>query len=60
AKILRQFLLIIFAFFIAFAVSSQAVLYPNTQLTGLLFFRIFKRPFWSVFGDLALDELEPN
>ncbi|XP_055901434.1 transient receptor potential cation channel subfamily M member 5-like [Biomphalaria glabrata] len=60
AKILSQFLLIIFAFFIAFAVSSQAVLYPKTQLTGLLFFRIFKRPFWSVFGDLTLDELDPN
>ncbi|XP_055860084.1 uncharacterized protein LOC129921690 isoform X2 [Biomphalaria glabrata] len=60
AEILCQFLLIIFAFFIAFAVSSQAVLYPNTQLTGLLFFRIFKRPFWSIFGDLTLDEFEPN
>ncbi|XP_055860082.1 transient receptor potential cation channel subfamily M member 1-like [Biomphalaria glabrata] len=60
AKILCQFLLIIFAFFIAFAVSSQAVLYPKTQLTGLLFFRIFKRPFWSVFGDFTLDELEPS
>ncbi|XP_055859764.1 transient receptor potential cation channel subfamily M member 7-like isoform X2 [Biomphalaria glabrata] len=59
-KILSQFLLIIFAFFIAFAVSSQAVLYPKTQLTGLLFFRIFKRPFWSVFGDFTLDELEPS
>ncbi|KAI8778349.1 transient receptor potential cation channel subfamily M member 1 isoform X1, partial [Biomphalaria glabrata] len=60
AKILCQFLLIIFAFFIAFAVSSQAVLYPNTQLTGLLFFRIFKRPFWSVFGDFTLEEFESN
>ncbi|KAK0058622.1 transient receptor potential cation channel subfamily M member 1, partial [Biomphalaria pfeifferi] len=59
-KILCQFLLIIFAFFIAFAVSSQAVLYPNTQLTGLLFFRIIKRPFWSMFGEFTLDELEPN
>ncbi|KAK0058629.1 transient receptor potential cation channel subfamily M member 1-like isoform X1, partial [Biomphalaria pfeifferi] len=59
-KLLCQFLLIIFAFFIAFAVSSQAVLYPNTQLTGLLFFRMFKRPFWSVFGDFTLDELEPS
>ncbi|KAI8778335.1 transient receptor potential cation channel subfamily M member 3, partial [Biomphalaria glabrata] len=58
--ILLPFLLIILALFIAFAVSTQAVLYPNTQLTGLLFFRIFKRPFWSMFGDFSLDEIEPN
>ncbi|KAK6970254.1 transient receptor potential cation channel subfamily M member 1, partial [Biomphalaria glabrata] len=60
AEILSHFLLIIFAFFIAFAVSSQAVLYPNTQLTGPLFFRIFKRPFWSMFGDFTLDDLESS
>ncbi|KAH9489290.1 hypothetical protein Btru_057021 [Bulinus truncatus] len=57
-KVLVQFLLIILAFFLSFAVASQAVLYPNSKMNPLLAFHILKRPFWSAFGEFSLDDLD--
>ncbi|KAH9509876.1 Transient receptor putative cation channel sub M member 3 [Bulinus truncatus] len=57
-KVLAQFLLIILAFFLSFAVASQAVLYPNSKMNPLLAFHILKRPFWSVFGEFSLDDFD--
>ncbi|KAH9509873.1 hypothetical protein Btru_045483, partial [Bulinus truncatus] len=58
SKVLVQFLLIILAFFTAFTVASQAVLYPNSEMNLLLTFKILKRPFWSVFGDFSLSDID--
>ncbi|KAH9509879.1 Transient receptor putative cation channel sub M member 3, partial [Bulinus truncatus] len=57
-KTLLQFLLIVLAFFAAFTVASQAVLYPKSEMSFSLVFHIMKRPFWAVFGDFALSDID--
>ncbi|KAK3607930.1 hypothetical protein CHS0354_006523 [Potamilus streckersoni] len=43
---------------LAYAVSSYAILYPNTELTIDTLIGILKRPYWNIFGELMLEEIE--
>ncbi|KAH9509875.1 hypothetical protein Btru_045494, partial [Bulinus truncatus] len=59
-RILFPFLLIILPFFLAFAITSQTVLNPNSTSKLVLALDIFKRPFFSIYGDLLLDDLDKS
>ncbi|KAL3836238.1 hypothetical protein ACJMK2_021677, partial [Sinanodonta woodiana] len=45
-------------FILAYAIASYAILYPNTALDIHKLMKILKRPFWNIYGDLLLEEVE--
>ncbi|CAL1529155.1 unnamed protein product [Lymnaea stagnalis] len=55
---LAKFLVIILICFVAYAISSESVLYPNAQINIKLLYYVFRKAFWGMFGELFLDELE--
>ncbi|XP_059140113.1 transient receptor potential cation channel subfamily M member-like 2 [Physella acuta] len=55
---LLKFLVIIFVFFISYAVASESVLYPRAPLNPQLAYYLTRRAFWGMFGEFLLDELE--
>ncbi|KAH9509880.1 hypothetical protein Btru_045508, partial [Bulinus truncatus] len=59
-QILLPFLLFILPFFFAFAITSQAVLHTNSTSEPLLALDIFKRPFFSIYGEMLLDDLDKS
>jgi len=44
-------------FLVAYGVTSQALLYPNENRVGQAIAGIFYKPYWQLFGDLFLNEL---
>jgi hypothetical protein len=52
------FLSIFIVIIVAFGVSSQALMYPTRQPYALVFRDIFYFPYWSLFGQLFLDEMQ--
>ncbi|XP_055860866.1 transient receptor potential cation channel subfamily M member 8-like isoform X2 [Biomphalaria glabrata] len=57
-KTLAAFLLIVAIFFIAYAIASESVLYPESRISPLLVFHLLKKAFWVLFGEFFLSELE--
>ncbi|CAL1529142.1 unnamed protein product [Lymnaea stagnalis] len=55
-----KFLIILSAFFIGFAVASESVLNPEAQMNGLLPFYLFRKPFWNMFGEFFLEDLDAS
>ncbi|KAK6970826.1 transient receptor potential cation channel subfamily M member 1 [Biomphalaria glabrata] len=53
-----KFLLILLVIFIAFAIASESVLYPKTQINSLLVYHIFRKAYWILFGEFFLEEIE--
>ena len=52
------FVVILFVFIIAYGVSLQAILYPNSELNIALLGNIFKKAYFQIYGELFLEELE--
>ncbi|KAK6969989.1 transient receptor potential cation channel subfamily M member 1, partial [Biomphalaria glabrata] len=57
-KTLAAFLLIVAIFFIAYAIASESVLYPESRISPLLAFHVLRKAFWVLFGEFFLNELE--
>ncbi|CAL1542669.1 unnamed protein product [Lymnaea stagnalis] len=57
-EVTMPFLMILLVFFIAYAISSESLLYPETQISGPFFFNLFRKGFWAMFGEFLLEELE--
>ncbi|KAL3837257.1 hypothetical protein ACJMK2_022625, partial [Sinanodonta woodiana] len=55
---LTSFFVMMLIFIVAYAIASQAILYPNTEISFNLFKVIFRRPYWNIYGELMLDEIE--
>lgn len=52
------FMIILIVFIAAFGLASQAILYPNSELSLGLLKEIFRKSYWQLYGELFLDEME--
>ncbi|XP_069138971.1 transient receptor potential cation channel subfamily M member 8-like [Argopecten irradians] len=52
-----QFLLILLIFIVAYGTSSQALLYTERHPSWEILRDIFYQPYWTVYGEVGLDEL---
>lgn len=52
------FLAIFLVFLFAYGAAAQAMLYPNHPLNADLIKKIVFYPYWQVFGELTLEEVE--
>ena len=59
-KDLFFFLFIFAVFLIAYGVASQSLLYPNESDAGTVFEGILSKPYWHIFGELFLPEIQYN
>ncbi|RDD41213.1 Transient receptor potential cation channel subfamily M member 3 [Trichoplax sp. H2] len=57
-KDLLKFLLLLAIFIIAYGVASQAILYPNSPWDWNLLRQIFYMPFFQLFGELFVDQIQ--
>ncbi|XP_055859795.1 transient receptor potential cation channel subfamily M member 2-like isoform X2 [Biomphalaria glabrata] len=57
-KIYIPFLFILFIFLVSYAVASESILYPETELNRYILYYIFRKGFWAMIGDYRLDEVE--
>ena len=57
-KDLAFFIAILLVVLLAYGVASQALLYPNSEATWYLLKDIVYKPYWQMYGELFLDELE--
>lgn len=51
-----MFIMILVVFMLSYAVSSQALVYPNRPFYWEVFAEILYHPYWQLFGELSLDE----
>jgi len=54
---LLYFMVIMLVFIIAYGITSQVILYPNSQLNILLVKDILSFSWWSIFGEFNLEEV---
>ena len=52
------FLCILVIFILSYGVASQALLYPNSEPSWSLLNDIIYKPYWQMYGELFLEELE--
>ncbi len=52
------FIMILVVFLLAYGISSQALMYPQRDFYPLIFRDIFYYPYWQIYGELWLEELE--
>ncbi|KAK3579276.1 hypothetical protein CHS0354_033354 [Potamilus streckersoni] len=55
---LTIFAVILLVFIVSYAVVSHAILYPNTEFSLNTMIAIFRRPYWNIYGELMLEEVE--
>ncbi len=55
---LMFFLVILMVFIAAFGLASQAILYPESELRWQLIRDVLKKPYWQMYGELFLEEIE--
>ncbi|KAK3605984.1 hypothetical protein CHS0354_019664 [Potamilus streckersoni] len=55
---LVYFVVILMVFVLAYAIASYAILFPKTELTLDNLKSIFWRPYWNIYGELMLDEIQ--
>ncbi|XP_059152087.1 uncharacterized protein LOC131938192 [Physella acuta] len=55
---LVQFLYILAVVWISYTITSEAILYPNSQLNRYMIFYLLRKAYWQMFGELFLDEIE--
>ena len=55
---LMFFICILFVFILAYGVVAQALRFPNSNATYKLFIDVIYLPYWQIYGELFLDELE--
>ena len=62
---LKQFIIILMVFIISFGIAQQAVLFPGPQFArGKNFWTVIRGivdwPYWQMYGELFLDEIQGN
>ncbi|KAK7469456.1 hypothetical protein BaRGS_00036522, partial [Batillaria attramentaria] len=55
---LMWFFVILLVFVFAYTVASEAILYPNTEMSMKLLYYLPRKAYWQIYGELFLDELE--
>lgn len=55
---LAFFVVILMVFIIAYGVASQVILYPNSDFGLELLRDVFKKPYFQMYGELFLEEIE--
>ncbi|KAK7469452.1 hypothetical protein BaRGS_00036518, partial [Batillaria attramentaria] len=55
---LMCFFVILLVFVFAYTVASEAILYPNTEMSWKLLYYLPRKAYWQNYGELFLDELE--
>ena len=55
---LMWFLFILVVFFLAYAVASQALLYPDIEPTFDNLYQLPRKAYWQIYGELFLEEIE--
>ncbi|XP_048236497.1 transient receptor potential cation channel subfamily M member-like 2 isoform X3 [Haliotis rufescens] len=55
---LMSFVVILMVFIVAYAIASEAILYPNQELTWELIYRLPRKAYWTIYGELFLEEIE--
>ncbi|KAK7463334.1 hypothetical protein BaRGS_00038099, partial [Batillaria attramentaria] len=52
------FMIILLTFLMAYAVASECILYPDSQLSAWRLYHVPRKAFWQVFGELFLEDIE--
>ncbi|XP_050410317.1 transient receptor potential cation channel subfamily M member-like 2 [Patella vulgata] len=55
---LIPFMVIVLVFILAYSVSTEAMLYPNTELSVKLLYQLPRKAYWHIYGELFLDDIE--
>ncbi|WAR12118.1 TRPM3-like protein, partial [Mya arenaria] len=55
---LVYFLLILSVIVVSYGISTQAILYPKAPLEWKTVWTTFRKPFWNIFGELSLEDIE--
>ncbi|XP_025081227.1 transient receptor potential cation channel subfamily M member 2-like isoform X2 [Pomacea canaliculata] len=55
---LLWFVVILLVFIGAYSIASQAVLFPNTELSWSLLYQLPRKAYWQIYGELFLDDIE--
>jgi hypothetical protein len=55
---LAFFLLIFLVFMLSYGVAKHALLHPNSEPNWLLLRNVIYEPYWNVYGELFLEELQ--
>ena len=55
---LYYFFIIMMVVVISYAIATQSILYPNSPLSWKTLHKTMKIPFWNIFGELGLEEIE--
>lgn len=55
---LMYFVVILLVFIVAYGVASQAILFPNTALSPNIILDVLRRPYWQMYGELFLEDIE--
>ena len=51
------FMVIMVIFVISYGITSQVILYPNSDLNSSLLVDILKYAWWSIFGEFNIEEV---
>jgi len=54
---LMYFMVIMMVFVVAYGITSQVILYPNSDLNLSLVIDILSYSWWSIFGEFNLEEV---
>ncbi|KAL8572120.1 hypothetical protein ACOMHN_052917 [Nucella lapillus] len=55
---LMSFVAILMVFICAYAIASEAILYPKAELSWKLLYNLPRRAYWQVYGELFLEDIE--
>nr|KAG5691035.1 hypothetical protein BaRGS_021246 [Batillaria attramentaria] len=55
---LMWFFVILLVFVFAYTIASEAILYPNTEVSLKLLYYLPRKAYWQIYGELFLEELE--
>ncbi|KAL5010117.1 hypothetical protein ScPMuIL_012422 [Solemya velum] len=55
---LTFFVIILMVFIVSYAIAAYAILFPNSKLEWALIKNILRRPYWNLYGELSLNEIE--
>ncbi|XP_077863943.1 transient receptor potential cation channel subfamily M member 3-like, partial [Saccoglossus kowalevskii] len=57
-KDLLSFMLILAVFILSFGIAIEGILYPNLDSSPLVFVKALYKPYWQLYGEIFLDEVE--
>ncbi|XP_060065040.1 transient receptor potential cation channel subfamily M member-like 2 [Ylistrum balloti] len=55
---LIYFLAILMVFVVSYSIAAHSILYPVSRFDGDLLFNLLRIPYWNLYGELILDEME--